>query len=76
MRANEKYPERLGLFGLLFVGLFSVFSAGILPLVFSSIASTRRKRLKTFFRDAKVRDRLAKAALKQDKHYARQKVIK
>jgi serine/threonine protein kinase len=50
MSASDK-NEGLTLAGALFLTGFSVVTMGVLPAVFWSIASTRRRRLKRFFRD-------------------------
>jgi len=54
MSASEKYPEGLGFTGWMSVGFFSIITAGILPIVFWNLAASRRRRLKTFFRDGIV----------------------
>lgn len=50
--ASEKSTasEDWGLLDLLALGFFSVITAGILPITYISLASTRRRRMKRFFR--------------------------
>ena len=50
MTASEKPTEGIGLGSLVAFLFFSVLTAGIMPVVFFSIANERRRRLKVFFR--------------------------
>ena len=50
MTASEKPTAGIGLGGLLSFLLFSAITAGIMPMVFFSIANERRRRLKVFFK--------------------------
>lgn len=43
--------DRWGVTDVLSLALFSVLTAGVLPLVFMGIARARRRRLRMFFRD-------------------------
>jgi serine/threonine protein kinase len=51
MTASTKSLEDWGVFDVVTLVFFSVITAGIMPLIFFSIANARRRRMKRFFRD-------------------------
>lgn len=51
MTASEKVAQEWTVFGVASLIFFSVVTAGILPIVFMSMASQRKSRMKRFFRD-------------------------
>jgi len=51
MTASDKVTQEWTVFGVASLVFFSVITAGILPIVFMSMASQRRSRMKRFFRD-------------------------
>lgn len=51
MDPSERAAEGWDILGVVNVALFSVLTAGILPLVFFGVARSRRRRLRRFFRE-------------------------
>jgi len=51
MWSSDKATDRTGLMDLLGLGFFSLITAGILPMVFMSYASARRRRMRLFMRE-------------------------
>jgi hypothetical protein len=51
MTASEKIETEWTLMGVVSLAFFSVITAGILPIVFATMASQRRRRMKRFFRN-------------------------
>jgi hypothetical protein len=51
MDSSNKAPERWGVTDVLLFGFFSVVTFGILPAVFFSVASSRKRRLRHFFKN-------------------------
>jgi serine/threonine protein kinase len=51
MEPTTPLDERWGFTDILSMAFFSVMTAGILPMVFLTIASSRRRRLRRFFKD-------------------------
>ncbi|MEX2154482.1 MAG: serine/threonine-protein kinase [Gemmatimonadaceae bacterium] len=52
--ASEKGYDDFGLIDVLTLTFFSVITAGILPVVYANMASTRRRRMRRFFRDGEA----------------------